>query len=102
MEQEKIKKLLEARRSKPGITERFMMDVREYLAIKFPNVLLSDIEEAATCIGQRFIVSANDMLMERDREWRRAYDRQKRYRVSIAEKEYNYRTREEKCKDDLH
>lgn len=66
-----IKSIINRKRrqeSIPGITERFTRDVNDYLESKFPGLLKHEVMEAATYIGQRFIITVNDVIMARDKE----------------------------------
>lgn len=55
----------------PGIYERHMMDILDYLQAKFPQLGKDELMEAVGCISNRTMVVVQDMLYERDREWKR-------------------------------
>lgn len=66
-------------KSFPGITERFMYDVEEYLRSRIPIAVPDcDIKEMATYCANRFTVSMSDVLIDRDNEWKKLIDRERR------------------------
>lgn len=84
---EKMKEILERNRNKnptERICESFYNDVIRYLKSKLSGFPEHEIMEIATFCGNRMMVTANDLLFERDREWRadiqRAVDRKARMR----------------------
>lgn len=72
---EKMKeKLDKGRKKSPSdrICERFYKDVTTYLTSKLPDIPEHVIIDIAAFCGNRMMVTANDLLFERDREWRAA------------------------------
>lgn len=69
-----------------GICERFYKDVTTYLTSKLPDVPEHVIIDIAAFCGNRMMVTANDLLFERDREWRTAMrDNLKRRRRDVID-----------------
>ncbi len=68
---EAVKKLLELRNKhrQPGVFERYMNDICEYLCSKFPDKSLAEMQEVAGYIANRATVMASDLIMERDKHW---------------------------------
>lgn len=58
----------------PGIYERHMMDVLDYLQAKFPQLGKDELMEAVGYISSRSMVMVHDTLIERDREWKKIID----------------------------
>lgn len=63
---------LKYEKSAPGIFERYMRDVLSYLSEKFPDLPADKVMDAASYISNRAGIMCNDLMWERDREWRGA------------------------------
>ena len=59
----------EHRHSIPGICERYMDDVEEYLKSKITGLEDYVYKEIATYCANRLTVTMADIIAERDREW---------------------------------
>ena len=57
------------------ICESFYRDVIAYLTSKLTGFPEHEIMDIAAFCGNRMMVTANDLLFERDREWRAAMER---------------------------
>lgn len=68
-------KAMKNKNSIPGIYERHMMDILDYLQAKFPQLGKDELMEAVGCISNRTMVVVNDILAERDREWKKEMNR---------------------------
>lgn len=53
----------------PGICERYMNDIEEYLTSKITGLPVSVYKEIATYAANRFTVSMADIIRDRDMEW---------------------------------
>lgn len=58
----------------PGIYERYMMDILDYLQAKFPQLGKDELMEAVGYISSRSMVMVQDTLIEMDREWKKIID----------------------------
>lgn len=67
-----MKRLTSFRKQNPTecICERYHNDVARYLTSKLKGFPEHEIMEIATFCGNRMMVTANELLFERDREWR--------------------------------
>lgn len=59
----------------PGIYERHMTDILNYLQAKFPQLGKDEVAEAVGCISNRTMVMVQDILIERDREWKKIFNK---------------------------
>ena len=80
----------------PGIYERHMSDISEYLQAKFPQIGKDELMEAAGYISNRTFAVIADILAERDREWnneidrmRAAYEREMVRRLKVSRRDIN-------------
>lgn len=67
---------LEYEKSAPGIFERYMRDILSYLSEKFPDLPADKVMDAASYISNRAGIMCNDLMWERDREWKRVMRQQ--------------------------
>lgn len=58
-----------------GVYERHMTDILNYLQAKFPQLGKDEVAEAVGCISNRTMVMVQDILIERDREWKKIFDK---------------------------
>lgn len=98
---EKIKEILEMEKNhkktpSDRICERFYRDVTKYLTSKLSGFPEHEIMDIAAFCGNRMMVTTNDLLFERDREWRAAMEHDK-YRKRIARRaaEMNFGDKED-------
>ena len=93
-----MKRLMTGKKKDPidGICERYYNDVARYLTSKLKGFPEHEIMEIAAFCGNRMMVTANDLLFERDREWRDAMEHDK-YRKRIARRaaEMNFKESED-------
>ena len=80
--------------SVPGIYERYMMDILDYLQAKFPQLGKDELMEAVGYISSRSMVMVQDTLIERDNMWhkemnrmRNAYDREMRRGLKVSRRD---------------
>lgn len=75
---EKILKKLEERDKRKGIDgvyERYFNDILTYMKEKFPDEPIERVMEAAGFVTGRAYVFMCDMMIERDKEWKRFNER---------------------------
>lgn len=78
---DKIKEMLEMEKNhkktpSDRICERFYEDVKTYLNSKLFGFPEHEIMEMAVFCANRMAVTANDLILERDREWRDMFSRE--------------------------
>lgn len=73
--QERVREFDKVQTEIPGLVERYMQDITEYLKSYSPNTPLHDIKTIATYCANRFTVSMADVLAARDKEWRRIVEK---------------------------
>lgn len=64
----------------------FMNDVERYLKLKFRDVPEHELQETATYIANRASVMTCDMLLDRDKEWKRSLKRSNINVVTVYER----------------
>lgn len=78
------------------ICENFYNDVVRYLTSKLKGFPEHEIMDIATFCGNRMMVTANDLLFERDREWREEIQRDKNRKARMRRAaEMNYGDKED-------
>ena len=76
---ETLKKIQENRNKTKGVNgvyERYFNDILTYMKEKFPDEPIATVMEAAGFVTGRAYVFACDMMIERDKDWKRFHQRE--------------------------
>lgn len=74
--------------------ERFSMDISEYLNSKLPTTNKATVMEVSEYISNRTMRFVSEMLIERDREWKRSLNSQSRHYEAELKRLRKYSTRD--------
>lgn len=68
---DKNEEILKKCRGIDGVYERYFNDILTYMKEKFPDEPIATVMEAAGFVTGRAYVFMYDMMVERDKEWKR-------------------------------
>jgi hemerythrin len=87
--EEILKKIQENREKNKGVNgvyERYFNDILTYMKEKFPDEPIERVMEAAGFVTGRAYVFMCDMMVERDKEWKRFNERElRKYKRRLEE-----------------